>query len=79
MTDGSQTQSYDAEDPADIADELRRSGIELIVVGMGSGIDPGELAKIAGGVDQAFTARSFNDLSSDEFIKRVQNKACEGE
>ena len=78
LTDGSQTQSSDAEDPAAIAAELRNAGIHVIVVGMGSGVNPTELAKIAGGDDKVFTAASFSDLLSDDFMKSVQEKACEG-
>ena len=78
LTDGSQTPSADAEDPATIAEELRKSGITLLVVGMGSGVNPTELAKIAGGDDKAFSAATFNDLLSDDFMKSVQDKACSG-
>ena len=37
LTDGTQSQDDDAEDPAKIAAELRGSGISTIVVGIGSG------------------------------------------
>ena len=78
LTDGSQTQTADAEDPAAIAAELRKSGITMIVVGMGGGVDKAELARIAGGDDKTFSAASFNDLLSDSFMKSVQDKACAG-
>merc|ERR1712142_85877 len=76
LTDGSQTASPDAEDPAAIAAELRNAGINLIVVGMGAGVNPAELAKIAGGNDKVFTAATFSDLLSADFMKTVQEKAC---
>ena len=79
LTDGSQTASPDAEDPAAIAAELRNAGINLIVVGMGAGVNPAELAKIAGGNDKVFTAATFSDLLSADFMKTVQEKACAGE
>ena len=34
LTDGSQTPDADAEDPCKIADEIRDSGISILVVGM---------------------------------------------
>ena len=34
LTDGSQTPSKDAEDPGDIAEEIRKSGVEILVIGM---------------------------------------------
>ena len=35
LTDGSQTQDRHAEDPSVISQELRKSGINIIVVGIG--------------------------------------------
>lgn len=78
LTDGSQTQTPDAEDPAAIAEEVRKSGVNLIVVGMGSGVNPKELSQLAGGDDKAFTATSFDQLFTDSFLKSVQEKTCEG-
>ena len=37
LTDGSQTNDKDAEDPSMIAEEMRSHGIALLVVGIGSG------------------------------------------
>ena len=33
LTDGTQTAGQDAQDPGDIADEIRKSGIHTIVIG----------------------------------------------
>lgn len=76
LTDGSQTATNDAEDPAAIAAELRNAGINLIVVGMGAGVNPAELEKIAGGKDNMLSATSFKDLLNADFVKNVQSKAC---
>lgn len=78
LTDGTQTKAHDAEDPALIAEELRNMGMTFIVVGMGAGINPTELVRIAGGHDKSFTADSFTDLLDAKFIKNVQSKACAG-
>jgi len=76
LTDGSQTAGGDAEDPVDIAAEIRNSGISLIVVGIGSGINPTELARIAGGNDNTFLASTFDELIGGEFIKELTDTSC---
>ena len=77
LTDGSQTQQSGAEVPGDVADELRRSGISIIVVGIGSGTNQAELNHMAGGADNAFSAASFHELIGGEFIKKLTEKSCE--
>ena len=77
LTDGSQTKDAGAEDPAAIADEIRNNGIVLIVVGIGAGVSPDELDKIAGGADNAFSAASFDELVGGDFIQELSEKSCE--
>ena len=77
LTDGSQTQDAGAEDPGDISNELRNSGITLIVVGIGSGTNATELAHMAGGADNAFSAASFDELIGGDFIKQLTDKSCQ--
>ena len=38
LTDGSQTQDVGAEDPGDVAEQLRKDGVSILVVGIGSGV-----------------------------------------
>ena len=76
LTDGSQTKDAGAEDPATIADEIRNSGIALIVVGIGTGVNPAELDKIAGGPDNAFSAASFDELVGGSFVQDLAEKSC---
>ena len=77
LTDGSQTQDVGAEDPGVIAEELRSDGIILIVVGIGSGTNQTELNNIAGGEENAFSAKSFDELVGGEFISTLTEKSCE--
>ena len=77
LTDGSQTQDAGAEDPGDIADELRQSGISVIVIGIGPGTNQTELNHMAGGPDNAFSAASFDELIGGGFIKQLTDKSCE--
>ena len=77
LTDGSQTLDADAEHPGDISDEMRASGIAVIVVGIGSKTNQTELDHMAGGKDNAFSAASFDELVGGDFIKQLTDKSCE--
>ena len=73
---GTQTQDVGAQDPGDIADELRNSGIAVIVIGIGPGTNQTELNHMAGGADNAFSAASFDELVGGEFIAQLTEKTC---
>ena len=77
LTDGSQTADADAESPGDIADELRKTGVTLLVVGIGSHTNTTELSHIAGGPGKTFSAASFDELTSARFIGNIADKSCE--
>ena len=77
VTDGSQTKATDAVDPMEIARELRQAGFKLIVVGIGTGIKIGELAKIAGNASNVFLANNFDALQSPSFVQHLSKKACD--
>ena len=77
LTDGSQTQDAGAEDPADIAKELRDKGIRVISIGIGKGVNPTELARIAGDQSNVFSASSFDELVSAKFLDTVNKAGCE--
>ena len=76
LTDGSQTDGLGAEDPSLIANELRKSGIHIVVVGIGKGIDIPELIGIAGERDHVFTVATFEDLLTKEFVGKVSKTTC---
>ncbi|XP_057306435.1 collagen alpha-5(VI) chain-like isoform X2 [Hydractinia symbiolongicarpus] len=76
LTDGSQTPDADAEEPGDIADELRKQGITILVVGIGSGVNSTELAHIAGKTDNVFSAASFDQLVGNEFVDKIKEGGC---
>ena len=77
LTDGSQTQDAGAEDPGDVADVLRKDGINIIVVGIGQGINTTELVHIAGGADNAYSAASFDELIGSDFVNKIKESGCE--
>ena len=76
LTDGSQTKDAGAEDPGDVAKELRDSGIRVISIGIGKGVNPTELARIAGDQSGVFSASSFDELVSAEFLDKVNDAGC---
>ena len=41
------------------------------------GVNPAELEKIAGGKENTFTARNYNELLTGSFIKKLREKTCE--
>lgn len=76
LTDGSQTQDAGAEDPGDVAEELRRAGINILTVGIGKGINTTELAHIAGGAENVYSAATFDELIGREFLDKVNEAGC---
>ena len=76
LTDGSQTKDVDAEDPSIIANELRSNGIKVLVIGIGGGVDPEELQRLADNPSNVFSAASFEELISSEFVDSVTKRSC---
>ena len=77
LTDGSQSPDRGAENPADIAAQLRASGINLIVIGIGTQTNKAELDTIAGGKDKAFIAESFDKIKQNEFVTEITESTCD--
>ena len=76
LTDGSQTQDSGAEDPGLVADELRKEGVRILVIGIGKTINATELAHIAGDKSNLFTASTFDELVGRPFLKTVNSAGC---
>lgn len=75
LTDGSQTYSTDVVDNTLISKNIRFSGTEFLVLGIGKGVNEAELAGIAGGKEKVYIAESFDKLNSNEFVKNF-NISC---
>ena len=75
LTDGSQTYSDDVVDNALISRNLRYSGTEFLVLGIGRGVNEDELIKIAGGKETVYIVDSFEKLKSQEFVNSF-NISC---
>ena len=78
ITDGKQSPDNGAEDPSVIAKELRKAGIHIIAIGVGSDTDISkqELDGIASD-GKAVTAENFDNLINEEFIEKLTAKTCE--
>merc|ERR1712096_98554 len=77
LTDGTQTPGSDAVDPGDIAEEIRKDGIPIIVIGIGAGTDVTELDHMAGGNGKAYVAKSFDELIAGDFVNKLTHDACQ--
>lgn len=76
LTDGSQTRDADAVDPGLVADEMRATGVKLIVIGIGSRVDRKELLHLAGGASNVYQASNFDELTSSSFVERISKTSC---
>ena len=78
ITDGAQTKPRGRpyEDPALVANELRKSGVYFVVVGIGDQVVYDELISIAGDEKRVFTSTSFDELVTKDFIKKVSLVTC---
>lgn len=76
LTDGSQTNDADAVDPGDIAEELHKAGIRILVIGIGSGINATELKHIAHDQNNLYISPSFEHLIGNEFIEKLKKDVC---
>ena len=76
ITDGAQTKKPDSVDPAGLADEFRKKGVNVLVIGVGSGVEKNELDRMAGGADKAYIANSFDDLLAGDFKDNLLGDVC---
>lgn len=76
LTDGSQSPSSDAIDPAVLAKKIRNTGIKLLAIGIGKGINQTELEHIAGSSQSTFQATTFDEITTSNFITKVASGSC---
>nr|XP_047139372.1 uncharacterized protein LOC101240329 isoform X3 [Hydra vulgaris] len=80
LTDGEQYAGDGVvdENPANVAQLVRDRGIEIIAVGIGSGVNQSELNSIAGSSEKVFLAENFDELINKNFLKRIKDGTCLG-
>ncbi|XP_065672703.1 uncharacterized protein LOC105845300 isoform X5 [Hydra vulgaris] len=62
--------------PEDEAKILRDRGIIIFAIGIGPRVDESELTKITGSIDKVFLAKNFNELSNNDFLKKIKEGTC---
>lgn len=78
LTDGSQTWVGGSEDPITVAEEIRNSGIHIMVIGIGDEVDVNELKGIAGSDKNIFTGVSFDEVITSDFVEKISSSTCNG-
>lgn len=62
ITDGEQTQASDTKDLKEVSEPLRKAGVQVLALGIGSGVNPDELRLIVEKEEDVLIAKSFQDL-----------------
>ena len=76
LTNGYQTREGNADNPGLIADSLRKEGVLIFVIGIGGDIVESELKHIAGSKENFYQVKSFDNLISPEFVKKLSHDSC---
>ena len=62
ITDGKQSQAADAKGLTDASEPLRKAGVRVLAVGIGSGVDPDELRLLTESDEDVVVTQTFADL-----------------
>ena len=74
ITDGEQTQEDDTKDLKEVSKPLRKAGVQLLVLGVGKGVNPDELRLMVERDEDVSLARSFQDLVAN--INNLVKSTC---
>ena len=75
ITDGTQTAAADAKGLREASEPLRKAGVRVLAVGVGSGVDQDELRLVTDSDDDVVLAADFQDLLLK--IGNLTSRACE--
>lgn len=75
ITDGTQTPAADAKGLREASEPLRKAGVRVLAVGVGSGVDRDELRLVTETEDDVVVADDFQDLLLK--IGNLTSRACE--
>ena len=56
---------------------MRKDGVNILVVGIGQGVNTTELAHIGGGDGNVYSAASFDELIGSDFVNKIKDDSCE--
>jgi len=62
ITDGEQTQAPDTKNLKDVSEPLRKEGVQVLTLGIGSRVNPDELRLMVERDEDVLLAKSFDDL-----------------
>ena len=62
ITDGEQTQAPNTKNLKDVSEPLRKEGVQVLALGIGSGVNPDELRLMVERDEDVLLAKSFDDL-----------------
>jgi len=79
ITHGSQTKYVGAESSVQISRTLRARGTDVLVIGLGSAIDAGSLAGIAGSRNKLFTVADHHQMLQTSFVQNILKVTCKAE
>ena len=77
LTTGTQSNDADAEDPVAIAEQMVKSGVNVLIVGIGSNVNEDRLKAMTGDGAKVFMVDSFDDLNDPALIKDIGSIACQ--
>ncbi len=77
LTDGKQTNEYDAVSPATAILPFHESDMKVIVIGVGSSVSKNELRSMAKSEKDVYFAKDFDELMSSEFVDKVIALSCQ--
>ena len=75
ITDGKQTKTVDSKGLREASEPLRRAGVRVLAVGVGSDVDPDQLRLVTESDDDVVVAQSFPNLLVQ--IGNLTSRACE--
>lgn len=77
LTDGKQTEMFDAVKPSIAAQPFHSDGIRVVAIGIGPAVDPDELESIVLRPDALYLAKDFNELKTTGFVSGITDASCE--
>ena len=78
ITDGKQTRRYNFIEPRVASMPLKKDGVHITAIGIGSGADRGELEEITGNKESVYMVKYFNQLHKKEFFDNFNFNCQDG-
>ena len=76
LINGDQNKNGEAENPINVANEIRSKGIDIITIGIGESVNHADLVSIAGSKGNVFLVNEFKELVTSDFARKVKAGSC---